>query len=55
MLPSPDDKLHEEKLRYQLILSRDLAEQRIPQSQWTVGTPGQTQPKAVVSDATFPS
>ena len=55
MLPSPDDKLHEEKLRYQLIFSRDLAQQSIPQYHWTGGTPGQTQPKAVVSDATFPS
>ena len=40
--------------RYQLITSRDFDDQRIPESDWTRGTPDHTQPRVVVLDATFP-
>ena len=42
------------KKKYQLILCRDIHNQRILQSDWIRGTPGHTQQKVVVSDATFP-
>ena len=40
-----------QKLRYQLILSKDIDDQKILQSDWTRGTTGHTQPKEVVPDA----
>ena len=40
MLPCFDDYLYKKNLRYQLIPSRKIVDQRIPQSDWTKGTPG---------------
>ena len=42
--------------RYQLILSQDIDDQRILESDWTSGTSGYTQSRAivVVLDPTFP-
>ena len=40
--------------RYQLIPSRNTDGQKILESDWTRGTPGHTQPKMAVLDATFP-
>ena len=37
--------LHEKKLKYKLILSRDFDDQRIQKLDWTKGTTGYTQPK----------
>ena len=45
-------QLHAKKLRYRLIFSREIDDQRILQSD--CGLNGHTQTKAVVSDATFP-
>ena len=45
MLPSLEEYLHAKNLRYQMILSRDIVDQRILQSDWTRGIPGCTQPK----------
>ena len=39
--------------KYQLIPSGDIDDQVLLQSDWTRGTTGHTQPKIVVSDATF--
>ena len=41
------------KLRYQLILLRDINDQRILQSDWIRGTSGLIQPKMIVSDVTY--
>ena len=54
MLPSLHEYLHENHPRYQLIPSTDIVDQRIQQSVWTRGIPGQTQPKLEVLDVTFP-
>ena len=54
MLPSLDDQLHAIELRYYLILSRDIDDQRILQSAWKRDTTDHNQPKVVFSDATFP-
>ena len=42
-----------QKIRNQLIPSRDIDDQRILQSYWTKGTTGHTRPKDLVQDATF--
>ena len=42
------------KLRYQLILSGEIHDQKVLQSDWMGGTTDHTQPKVLVSDATFP-
>ena len=39
---------------FQLIFSKEIIGQRIPQSDKPRGTPGHMSPKVVVSDATFP-
>ena len=54
MLPSLNDYFHAKLLRYRLIPSRDIDDQRILQSDWTGDTTENTQPKVVVSSATFP-
>ena len=54
MLPSLNEYLHENHPRYQLIPSTGIVDQRIQQSVWTRGIPGQTQPKLEVLDVTFP-
>ena len=41
-------------VRYQLIPSRDINDVWILKSDWTKATPGHTQPKVAVLDATFP-
>ena len=41
-------------LKYKLILSRDIEDQRIPLSDWMHDTTGHTQSEVVVSDANFP-
>ena len=51
-VPLMTNSMHE-RLSYQWILSRVIDNQRILQSDWTRGTPGHTQPKVVVLDATF--
>ena len=43
----------QKNLRYPLIPSRDIDDQRLLQSDWTRGTTGYTQPKMIVRDATF--
>lgn len=53
MLLYLNEYFHVKKLRYQLIPSRDFADQRILQSDWTKDTHGYTQPKVVVADAIF--
>ena len=53
MLPSHDNYLHAKNLRDCWISSRYINDQRILLSDWTSGTTGHTQPKVVVSDATF--
>ena len=53
MLPSLDEYLHAQNLRYQWIPSRYIVDHRLLQSDKTGDTPGHTQPKAVVLDATF--
>ena len=55
MLPCSDDYLYTKNLRYQLISSRNIVDQRIPQSDWTKGTPGNTQPKLAVLRCYLPS
>ena len=52
ILISLDDKLDENKIRYQLFLSRDIDDKRILQSDWIKATTGNTPPKAVFSYAT---
>ena len=54
MLPCSDDYPYTKNPRYQLISSRNIVDQRISQSDWTKGTPGNTQPKLAVLDVTFP-
>ena len=54
MLPSLNDCVHAKNLRYQLISCTDFDDQKILKFDWTRSTPGQTQPKVVVIDATFP-
>ena len=54
MLPSLHEYFHAENLRYKLITSKYIDDQRILQSDWTRTKPGQTQSKVAVSDATFP-
>ena len=51
-VPLMTNSMHK-RLSYQWILSRVIDNQRILQSDWTRGTPGHTQPKVVVLDATF--
>ena len=46
--------IHVKSLKDQLILSRDIDNQRIWQSDWMGVTTGRTQPNAEVSQATFP-
>ena len=41
-------------LRHQLIPSRDIDDQRNLQFDWSRGTTGNTQPKVLVLDCTFP-
>ena len=53
MQPSLDNKLHAKKLRYQLILCRDIDDQRMLQSDWMRGTIAHTQTKVLVPGATF--
>ena len=53
MLPSFDDYLNVKNLRYQSIPPRDIGDQIILQSD-SRDTLGDTQPKIVVSDTTFP-
>ena len=43
-----------EKTKVQFILSREIDDHRILQSEWTRGMPGHTQLKVVVSNTTFP-
>ena len=50
MLLSFDKNHNTKNLSYQLITSRDIAEQRILQSDWTQGAPGLTQPTALYLD-----
>ena len=40
--------------RYLLVLSSDIVDQRVLQSEWTRDKTGYTQPKRVFSGATFP-
>ena len=55
VLPSLNDYVHENNLRYHLISCMDFDGQKILKFDWTRGTtPGRTQPKMVVIDATFP-
>ena len=54
MLPYLNDDAHAKSLRYQLIPSRDNDDQKTPKSDCTRGTPGSTQAKVVVTDATLP-
>ena len=37
-----------------MVLSSDIVDQRILQSDWTSGTPGHIEPRVLVSDDTFP-
>ena len=53
MLPFSDDYLDVKNLRYQLLLSTDIDDQRTLQSDWTRGTTSHTKTKVVVSDASF--
>ena len=61
MLPSLDDYLntnitkHANTRRYSLILSKDIDDRRILQSDWMWGTNGHTQPQLIIWDVTFPS
>ena len=55
ILVSFDDHLHAKNIRYQMITSTDVDDQRILQSDLTRGTTGHSQPKVVVvSDTNFP-
>ena len=54
LLSCLDGHLCAKNIRYKLIPSKDIDEQRILQSDWIRGTPGHTQSKVVVSYATFP-
>ena len=54
MLPFFHNYLHAKDLRYSLIPSRYIDDQRILQSDWAKSTTGQTQLKVVISDAAFP-
>ena len=49
-----DDYFYPKNPRYQLVLSSDIADQRIVQSDWLRDTTDHNQPKVVVSAATFP-
>ena len=52
MLPSLDDYLQaKKKQRYRWVLSCDIANKRILESDWTRDITDSTQPKLVVSDA----
>ena len=53
MLPFSDHYLDVKNLRYQLLLSTDIDDQRTLQSDWTRGTTNHTKTKVVVSDASF--
>ena len=46
--------LMQKNQRYWLVLSSDIVDQRILQSDWMKGPTGHMQPKVVVSDAAFP-
>ena len=54
VLPSLDDYLYPKNLRCQLVLSSDIADQRIVHSDWLRDTTDHNQPKVVVSGAIFP-
>ena len=53
MLPLLDDCLYAKNPKYCWTFSKDNDDQRIMQSDWTRGTTGHSQLKAVVSDTTF--
>ena len=55
MLTSLDYYLHTKNLRYWLIPSRNIDDQRILSFDWTKDTTGCTQSKNIVADATFSS
>ena len=51
MLPFFNDYLYAKNLRYWLIPSTDIDDQRILECDWTWGTTGHIKSKVVVSDA----
>ena len=54
LLSPPDNHFQAKNLKYQLIPSRDIDDQRLMQSNWTKSTTGHTQPKVLLLDANFP-
>ena len=53
MLTSLNDYLHAKNRKQGLVLSSDIADQRILQSEWMRETTSHTQPKVIVPSTTF--